>query len=344
MFLRTTPFPIELTFKAYAIQAEPFANAVEAWKMSCAPSAADEDSLQEAISSGAQAVSLSREITLSKPLNIPAGSDVRLFLAGNTITCAENAAITVEEGAKLSADGGKIIAPPQVVAITNNGVTELSDIEILRTEGAVSNNNYLILNRGNMALNDGVSAEAPAAGSSLIENGYQDGSAASKEVTLTINGGEYIGGLNPVKNDDWGVLEINDGYFENNAANQYCVVNFNKLAINGGTFYTNALNGRVVFNASVNDTYSVGAVEVYGGDFTAKQTSMFDNRLNVDLGNGVISTDKATVTFYGGVFRAANGNYNIHSGFANAKGCKLGDGYKIVRNRGENGYSTVVPA
>lgn len=100
-------------------------------------------------------------------------------------------------------DGTILAASGQSGIYNDKGTVTIENLIVKRDEECNSNNTYVIVNHGNMTMNDGVHVEAPHSGSSLVENGYQDGSVEEKSVYLTINGGNYIGGLNPVKNDDW---------------------------------------------------------------------------------------------------------------------------------------------
>ena len=62
-----------------------------------------------------------------------------------------------------------------------------------------------------MTITDGVKVEADGKYSSLIENGWQNGNqnTSGTDSVLTINGGTFTGGLNTIKNDDYGNLTIN---------------------------------------------------------------------------------------------------------------------------------------
>ena len=74
----------------------------------------------------------------------------------------------------------------------------------------------------------------------MVENGYQNYGTEYKEgvnsaaPTLTITGGLFDGGLNTIKNDDGGVLDISGGTFKN--VTQYALMNWNEASISGGTF------------------------------------------------------------------------------------------------------------
>ena len=329
---------LSLTFNAYAVQKSPFNDPIKAYYQSDT-TADTADTLSEAISNAENStettIIVSKDIeTSGAPIVIPDGKNITLALAGNTVTgTASETAVIVAENAVLNISDGTIIAPSGKAGIENDGTAVLDNIKVLRTDGgasaksSVTNDYYVLVNHGTMTLNDGVYIEAPHSGTSLVENGYVDGSAQTAPVKLVINGGSYIGGLNPVKNDDWGVLEINGGYFECRAEKQFCVVNYNELTINGGTFVSDY---RVVWNGSLNDTYDKGQVTVTGGDFTAKQAYMFWNKLNENLGNEVTTTDKGFMTFSGGTFKSRNANES--SMFAGPNAWKYVHGFKLVKN------------
>lgn len=332
---------IKLTFKASAVQKEPFNDPIKAYYQS-ETDVATEDDLQSALESAEDnaTILVSADIVLNKSVTIPTGKKITLALAGHTITgSTSDSAVKVEENASLDISDGTILAASGQSGIYNDkGTVTIENLIVKRDEECNSNNTYVIVNHGNMTMNDGVHVEAPHSGSSLVENGYQDGSGETQPVYLTINGGNYIGGLNPVKNDDWGILEINDGYFECKANKQYCVVNFNDLTIKGGTFVSDY---RVVWNGNLNDTYDKGNVTVTGGDFSATIMYMFFDARNAQLGNNVTTTEKGMMLFSGGTFRDDN-NYNESRDFAGpTKGWKVAEGYTI-KNNGD-GSCSVVP-
>ena len=129
------------------------------------------------------------------------------------------------------------------------------------------NSYYYIVNHGTMTLGN-INVISSGSYSSLIENGWYNGNVDHPEgavATMTINGGTFSGGINTVKNDDWGILTINDGRFEN--MTQHSVLNWNVAEINGGTFiapdgYCSAANGYI------NDTMDKGQLTITDGDFT----------------------------------------------------------------------------
>ena len=90
-----------------------------------------------------------------------------------------------------------------------------------------------------MTINDGIFS-SPGGLSSLVDNGYYnyskehvDGENAESP-ELTINGGTFINAYTTIKNDDGGILTINDGKFYG------MIYNVGKIVtINGGYFSTN---------------------------------------------------------------------------------------------------------
>lgn len=161
------------------------------------------------------------------------------------------AALYNEVGATATLNGGEFTRSQENgISSSNNG----------------GNSFYAILNHGRMTINDGVSVVQNGQYSSLLENGWQIGDQATtdtaKNVVLTINGGTFKGGLNTIKNDDWGVLTINDGEFKNVA--QHAVLNWNVATINGGKFTSDQYP---ICGRSYNNEMDQGKLIVTGGVF-----------------------------------------------------------------------------
>ena len=95
-------------------------------------------------------------------------------------------------------------------------------------------------------------------------NGADNKSGADS--VLTIEGGTFTGGLNTIKNDDYGKLIINDGNFTNVA--QAALLNWNDAEISGGTFEADETSPCVVLNGYINDTMDAGKLTISGGTFT----------------------------------------------------------------------------
>ena len=138
------------------------------------------------------------------------------------------------------------------------------------------NSYYNIVNHGTMTIRDGVTVEQEGGYSSLIENGWYNGNDNTEEIpsVMIIEGGTFSGGLNTVKNDDYGELEIKDGTFDNIA--QAAVLNWNVTTISGGEFTVNEDADAVVLNGKLDDTMDQGELNVEGGTFAGADGAEVD--------------------------------------------------------------------
>ena len=253
------------------------------------------ESLQDAIN----AANDNDTVVLLKNVNedviVPAGVALTLDLNGKTLTNVSSDTITVEKGASLTVTGEGTVDNKSNgrAAIFNNGTVVLNGGTFDRTsetgESAdISGGNswYTICNHGIMTINDGVTVKNTGSFSSMIENGYysyndsntrngHNPSVNEANPTLTINGGEFIGGLNTVKNDDGGILNIKDGNFTNTT--QAAVLNWNVATIDGGYFETDALNcilnGAYTTASSTND---LGELTINGGTFISNGVTVLN--------------------------------------------------------------------
>ncbi len=238
-------------------------------------------------------------VVLLKNINedavVPADLTLTLDLNGKTLTNVSSDTITVEKGASLTVTGEGTVDNKSNgrAAIFNNGTVVLNGGTFDRTsetgESAdISGGNswYTICNHGIMTINDGVTVKNTGSFSSMIENGYysyndsntrngHNPSVNEANPTLTINGGEFIGGLNTVKNDDGGILNIKDGNFTNTT--QAAVLNWNVATIDGGYFETDALNcilnGAYTTASSTND---LGELTINGGTFISNGVTVLN--------------------------------------------------------------------
>lgn len=140
---------------------------------------------------------------------------------------------------------------------------------------------YTICNHGVMTVNAGATVKNKGTFSSVFENGYYSytknaeregyvegtNNAAPK---LTINGGTFEGGKITIKNDDGGILEINNGTFTN--AWNRVVYNVNVATINGGSFSCPTTNEIAVDSNKLNETVNKGVMTITGGTFDGKVT------------------------------------------------------------------------
>ena len=226
--------------------------------------------LQEQINDSAEEITVSGAVTES--LVIP---------EGRTVT------IVLEDGATLTNEDGKhTIENHGTLTVTGSGTvknTSSARGALANYPGATANLNggtftgdkwYVIKNLGSMTIT-GASVIQNDSGSSNIANGFYGnlgndlGETPSKNsvVTLTINAGQFSGGMNTVKNDDYGVLTINDGTFSNTSGPT--VLNWNKTTITGGTFSVNDGASSVLANGYIAGGADEGQMTITGGTFTA---------------------------------------------------------------------------
>ena len=219
-------------------------------------------------------VTLLKDVT--EDITIPTGVTAMLDLSGKTLTNkAGKHTITVENGGKLNISdsvGTGVVdnTSHRKAAIYNKGEVTLNGGTFERSaeKGTYSpysdggNSWYTIANYGAMEINTGVTVENAGGYSSMIRNGGD----VTADCNLTIEGGNFAGGVNTVKNDSFGVLTINGGNFSNNA--QYVIMNWNKAEITAGTFQTLDTASAVLFTSAYGaDANTVGKLTISGGEF-----------------------------------------------------------------------------
>ena len=275
---------------------------------------------------------------------IPAGKTVVLDLAGFTITNVSNHTIvnygnlTIKDSSEQKSGVVDNITHARAAVYNEvRGVFVLDGARLARSleNGASSSDNggnsyYVLLNHGTATLNGYISQYG--AYSSLIENGWYNGSENTTGAASVMNiiGGEYSGGLNTVKNDDYGVLTISAGTFSN--VEQSAVLNWNEATISGGTFQVNS-NYAVVLNGYLNDTMDKGELTITGGSFHGQtmiaQMGGSQSIGEVAISGGEFSTmPKAAYFAEGYVAVCDDGIYKVKEGtFA----IEVGE-YKFVGN------------
>ena len=219
-------------------------------------------------------VTLLKDVT--EDITIPTGVTAMLDLSGKTLTNkAGKHTITVENGGKLNISdsvGTGVVDNTShgKAAIYNKGEVTLNGGTFERSaeKGTYSpysdggNSWYTIANYGTMEINTGVTVENAGGYSSMIRNGGD----VTADCNLTIEGGNFAGGVNTVKNDSFGVLTINGGNFSNTA--QYVIMNWNKAEITAGTFQALDTASAVLFtSANGADDNTVGKLTISGGEF-----------------------------------------------------------------------------
>lgn len=156
------------------------------------------------------------------------------------------------------------------------------------------NSYYYIENFGTMTIGGDVKVLSGGHFSSLVHNGWYDGSknTAKTNAVMTIDSGSLAGGINTIKNDDYGVITINGGDFKN--ATQHPLFNVNVATVNGGTFESST--NSAVYTKAYDDSADKGTTTINGGTFKSaagKSDFLVDNK-----------THESTVVVSGGTFSA----------------------------------------
>ena len=263
------------------------------------------------------AVQTSGMVTLLKDtqenITIPADKSIELVLNAN-LTNQSDHTIVVKSGATLTISGSGTVdnVTHQKAAIHNEvgGTVILNGGTYTRSKesGSGSDNSggnsfYNIRNYGTMTINEGVEVSQSGHFSSLIENGFYDGAKdnpTKATATMIINGGTFSGGINTIKNDDYGELTIHGGTFSNTT--QAAFLNWNVATVNGGTFSSEQ---NCILNGYGDDTMDKGELKITGGTFTSKKapiknmTGKDEDFDNVDVTGGVYSGDVSEVVAAG---------------------------------------------
>ena len=234
-------------------------------------------------------------------IKVPNGKNATLDLNGKTLTNKTGEhTIIVENGATLTITGNGIVdnVSHGKGAIVNSGEVTLNGGTFKRSaekgtyspNGNGGNSWYTIANYGTMEINTGVTVENDGGYSSMIRNGGD----VTADCNLTIEGGNFAGGINTVKNDSFGVLTINGGNFSNTA--QYVIMNWNKAEITAGTFRTLATASAVLFTSAYGgDANTIGKLSISGGEFkhaSDTQEMIVDHYDETNKGNAVVTGGK----------------------------------------------------
>lgn len=272
---------------------------------------AAEGSLQAQIDNAVkgQVKTLTLQGETSEDLTIPAGKSIVLDLNGHTLTNKTEHTITNYGTLTITGSGTVDNVSHARAALYNQegGVVTLDGGAYTRSkENGVNkadnggNSYYNIVNWGEMTINAGVTVSQNGTFSSMIENGFYDGTGKTNNPKLTINGGTFSGGLNTVKNDDRGVLEIVDGTFTN--VKQAAVLNWNETTIKGGTFTANDKADAVILNGHIDNVADQGKLTITGGTFTGTGNTNVIQQMD---GSGADAI--GTVTISGGTFETETG-------------------------------------
>lgn len=241
---------------------------------------------------------------VSEDLTIPADKNIVLELAeGSKLTNKTKTHTIINNGILTITGTGTVDnVSHQCAAVYNarGGVVPLNGGSYTRSNEAGKdktdsgeNSYYNIQNHGEMTINDGVTVSQTGNFSSMIASGFYDGTKETTNPKLVINGGTFSGGMNTIKNDDRGILEINGGTFTN--VSQAVLMNWNEAAITGGSFEANAGAEAVIYNGYLNDAMDCGKLTISGGEFTATGSSPVIQQ-NDNLGLGTVQINGGTFT------------------------------------------------
>ena len=252
-------------------------------------------SLQKAVDNAGKGETVTLLQDTAEDIVIPEGAELTLNLNGKTLTNHEDHTIT-NKGTLTITGGGTvdnvtharaaIQNEPGGNVVLNGGAYTRSKENGQNAEASGGNSYYNIVNHGTMEINSGVSVMQNGQFSSMIENGWYNGSqnTGKENSVLTINGGTFSGGLNTIKNDDYGELVINDGTFT--SMSQAAFLNWNVATVNGGTFDAAGASNGVILNGYIDGTMDQGKLTINGGTFNAREKTVITT-----MGGGTHSGD-----------------------------------------------------
>ena len=288
---------------------------------------ADGDTLQNKINQASENATITLNKAYTESITIPEDKTITLDLNGWTLTNVEGKHTITNKGTltivgtgtvdNVSHGKGAVYNDAGATCTILGGNYTRSQENGQSDSDSGGNSWYAIKNFGTMTIgqegasNDAVKVSFTGKYSSLVANGWQNGASAGqpnkepayeKDAQLTIHSGTFTGGINTIKNDDYGALTITGGVFENVA--HYAVMNWNTASISGGTFHSD--EWAVVNCGNSNLSMDKGELTISGGSFSGT--------------NGSVSrtTDAAAPQITGGTFSSDV------SAFA-------GDGYVCVK-------------
>lgn len=294
------------------------------------PGTSPATTLQEKITAAenGDTVSLSEDETGS--ITVSAGKDITLDLAGHKLTnTADNHTVIIEKGASLTVldsseakagtidnvSHGKAAVVNHGTFVLNSGsLTRSAEASTLSEDGNTasgSNSWYVVWNTGNMTVNGGkilFSADNQGYYSSLIDNGWADPDKNTEKAfaTLTVTGGELSGGKITIKNDDYGILDIQGGTLTQACESFFSVFNWNDATISGGMI--NGTVGAKGDGQTGENAYENGKLTISGDAKLSGGVQTFDNA-NVSISGGTFTdtyfymgSNTATISVTGGAF------------------------------------------
>lgn len=286
--------------------------------------------LQEEINTAEKGATVSLSEDETGSITVSAGKDITLDLAGHKLTnTADSHTVTIDKGASLAVldsseaqtgaidnvSHGKAAVVNHGTFVLNSGsLTRSAEASTLSDDGNTasgSNSWYVVWNTGNMTVNGGkilFSSDNQGYYSSLIDNGWADPSKNTEKAfaTLTVTGGELSGGKITIKNDDYGILDIQGGTLTQACESFFSVFNWNDATISGGTI--NGTVGAQGDGQTGENAYEHGKLTISGDAKLSGGVQTFDNA-NVSISGGTFTdtylymgSNTATISVTGGAF------------------------------------------
>ena len=176
--------------------------------------------------------------SLTQSIEVPQGRTLTLDLNGFTLTNTAGQHTIINNGTLTVIGNGTVDNVSNGHgALVNYGTATLLGGTYTRsaeagTDSGPNGNSWYVIdnNKGMLTICAGATVSSSSAWSSMIRNV----GGADRNATLLIEGGAFNGGLNTVKNDDYGMLTIQGGEFTNTA--QHVIMNWSTAVIEGGTF------------------------------------------------------------------------------------------------------------
>ena len=211
--------------------------------------------------------------------------------------------MAMAEGTTLQS---RIDAGETTITLTEN-VTESITIPAGKTVTLNLNGNTLTNEADKDTITVALGGTLTIEGTGTVDNVSHGRAAVYNNGTVTINGGTFEGGKITIKNDDGGILEINNGMFTNSG--NRVVFNANKAEINGGEFYCPATyfgNEIAVDTLYADGGQNAGQLTITGGTFDGKVTQSNGAVTTVSGGTFKKGVDKSYIV--DGKKLDANGN------------------------------------
>ena len=266
------------------------------------------NTLQGAIDAAQDGDTVTLLADATEDVTVAAGKSITLDLGGKTLTNTNNGKATISvQGGTVTVKNGNVV-----------GGTSYYNIEVTKGSNA------------NLTLTD-VVATAGNNGSSMIDNWG----------TLTIESGEYSGGMDTVKSEEGSTLTINGGTFTCDFGKKWSytavILVYGTTTINGGEFIQKTTNtssyAKVVMTGKVEGYEAF--TKVTGGKFVNEKLS------GIFYGHGKATSDNFEVS--GGTFNKYVSDSYMADGYIPVKqsdgtyGVKEG---KFVAEVGSTGYET----